>query len=162
MDTEGLKKFLIKKHCSLPNDRDTSNKHVSGEVTTLSIGSLVWVKSRISCGFTVKWYSRAATERTTHSYKYWQDWVGNAETAPKKITRPKKLNEWARLSTTYNFYQRNPEDINDNSYLKCSGRWVEEISEKGKATLKVASLIEEDGHIWATLECKEENKFIQL
>ena len=109
-----------------------------------------------------KWYSRASSERTNHYYDYWHDWIGLSENAPSKITRPEELETWARLSTTYNHYERDEYDLRDASYLKCSGRWVEDISDDGEVTIKTASVLDESETSLIYLKCVHETEYFQL
>lgn len=90
--------------------------------------------------------------------------IGLSESAPSKVTRLEKLETWALLSTTHEHHHHKPYDIDDDSYLECSGRWVEDISEDGKVTIKIASVSKgrrrETG--WITLECVHETDYFQL
>ncbi|MHA1112794.1 MAG: hypothetical protein ACTSRE_17030 [Promethearchaeota archaeon] len=103
METKKLEKYLIKKHCSFMNktDPDYMLKSANGKVTLHKIGFWLWLKVRISGSYTMKWYSRADTERTSHYLDYRHDWIGLSESAPTKVSRPEELETWASLSTAY-------------------------------------------------------------
>ncbi|GAG31877.1 unnamed protein product, partial [marine sediment metagenome] len=138
------------------------DKYASGKVTVTSIGPWIWVKARISGGYTRKWYSRADSEYTDCSMEFWHDWIGLSENAPSKITRPEELETWALLSAAYEHYQREPLDLDDDSYLRCSGRWVEDVSEDGKVTMNIGSVSKGTESIWITLECVHDTEYFQL
>lgn len=160
-----MKDFLIRLHCSSFLDSDNPNlieKETYGTITINSVVPWFWVKARISGYFTRKWYSRAEREYNDHSKDFWHDWIGIAEKAPSKVAQPEELETWALLSTTYKCHRHDPYDLDDDSYLECSGRWVEDISEDGRVTIKVASVVEGNEAIWKTLECVHETEYFQL
>ena len=164
METKELKDFLIKKHCYFlhDDDPDTLFPEAKGTITTHSIGSWLWVKARISGYFTEKWYSRAASERTRHSLEFSHDWIGLSVDAPLKVSRPEELETWALLSTAYEYYEHEPKYVSSTRNVKCSGRWVEVISEDGRVTIKIESTPEEvSGSEWKE-ECVHETEYVQL
>ena len=120
------------------------------------------MKARIEADFTEKWYSRADSERTDHLKDFWHDWIGLSENAPSKVTRPEELETWALLSAAYEHYQRDPYDYADSSYLECSGRWIEDVTEDGRVTVKVASVKKGSRTSWIDIECVHETDYVQL
>ena len=161
METAKLEDFLIKMHCFFmdDDDPDTMLPEANVTITTHSIGSWLWVKARISGYFIEKWYSRADSERTQHSMKFSHDWIGLSENTPSRVTRPEELETWALLSTAYEYHEHDPKYVSNSLNVKCSGRWVEDISEDGRVTIKIVS--ESEGREWKS-ECVHETEYVQL
>lgn len=61
-------------------------------------------------------------------------WIGLAETAPKKVSKPEELDEWAKLSTRYV-----QENTDVGIWGEHQGSWFEGLEEDGTVTLKEAS-----------------------
>ncbi|MFX0106793.1 MAG: hypothetical protein ACFE7R_00760 [Candidatus Hodarchaeota archaeon] len=164
METKKLENYLIKKHCSYMDydDPDYRLKEAHGKVTLQKIGSWLWVKARISGSFVEKWYSRADSERTSHYLDFRHDWIGLSESAPSKVSTPEELETWALLSTAYEYHEHDPYYVDDSSYLDCSGRWVEDISEDGRVTIMIASVSKRWEGVLPQVECVHETEHVQL
>jgi hypothetical protein len=62
------------------------------------------------------------------------DWVGLAEAAPKSVSDPKDLDEWAIIKTHYVL------ENNDVGYWGShNGEWVESVTEEGLVSVRSAS-----------------------
>ena len=63
----------------------------------------------------------------------WYDWIGLEETAPKKVSKPEELDEWAEIATYYRITFRDVQYPGPFGHHK--GRMVKTFTEDGKGEI---------------------------
>ena len=134
IDTASLHQYLLK---ILRGDGSTGGFEEdgppSGITETIRRGRWLWVKSRLV-------YEGATWDQSTdrasgdpYEAQAGHDWIGPSATAPGKVSRPSQLERWALISTNYL-----REYTDKGCWGNHKGRWVEDLSPDGIATLYIA------------------------
>ena len=141
IDTNALNEFLIKDLETKINEKFSKESYTSfealalpkGNITLITIDHWIWVKSRFFY-LGARWdpsTDRAKGDR--YDAHHWRDWIGLANSAPTKVSRPEELDKWAILATTY---FREYTDTGD--WGKHEGQWISELQEDGTVTIQEA------------------------
>jgi hypothetical protein len=141
IDTNALKNFLIKQLETEINEKFKKESHTLFEASSLPIGYItlisidpwLWVKSRVNYRG-AKW--TPSTDRLKgdrYEAHDWRDWIGLANSAPTKVSRPEELDEWGLLSTNYL-----REYTDTGTWGRHKGRWVSELQADGTVTILIA------------------------
>lgn len=105
-----------------------------GEARVTEIG--VWVYVTVDIMYEGTTMDQTTDRLSGDPYKAMVEcgWIGLAETAPKKVSKPEELDEWAKLSTRY---VRENTDV--GIWGEHDGSWIARLEEDGTVTLKEAS-----------------------
>jgi Leucine-rich repeat (LRR) protein len=127
INIRALHKFLLDK---LWKTQSSTNKEspLTGETKVIPIGIWFWIKSRLHHEYSTWDWS---TDRASGDPRYnsWvKDWIGLIENAPKKVSLPKDLDNWALFKASY--FCESGEVGGDHR-----GRWVENFEKDGMLTV---------------------------
>jgi len=141
IDTSTLKKFLINQFKTRINEKFNGDSYEYfegatpplGYITLVSMDPWLWVKSRVNYRG-ASW--NPSTDRVLgdrYEAHDWRDWIGLADSAPPKVSRPEELDEWALLTTIYL-----REYTDTGNWGRHKGRWVSDLQADGTATILIA------------------------
>ena len=136
IDTEELHMFLLEKLKNLegisPPGYFEDDGPPMGSTESISVDPWLWIKCRLE-------YEGRTHDRTSgvsgdpYEAHVWYDWVGKADTAPAKVSRPEDLERWALLST---YYLREYTDV--GVWGRQDGRYVESLEADGSVKIRNA------------------------
>jgi len=104
------------------------------EIDTKKVGHWIWISTRAD-------YEGASWNPSTdrlkgdpYSAHVFNNWIGEAKSAPRKVSHLDELDSWALLHTEY---EREYTDV--GSWGVHKGRWIESFSSDGIVTLRIHS-----------------------
>ncbi len=141
MDTCALEKFLINYLEEEVNKDFNKAKYQtfeaesppSGYITLTETDPWLWIKSRVNYRGATWSPSTDRVSGDRYEAHEWRDWIGLANSAPTKVSRPEELEEWALLTTTY---LREYTDWGE--WGRHKGRWVKDLQADGTVTILIA------------------------
>lgn len=141
IDTSAFKQFLINQfETEINRDFNQSpyqtfepESPALGYITIMSIGTWLWIKSRIAYRGATWSPSTDRLNGDRYEAHDWRDWIGLTESAPNKVSRPEELDEWALITTTYL-----REYTDTGEWGRHKGRWISDLWADGTVTILIA------------------------
>ncbi|MHA1480895.1 MAG: HEAT repeat domain-containing protein, partial [Candidatus Thorarchaeota archaeon] len=103
-------------------------------IKTKVAGRWLWVTSKADYEGNTWDYTTDRLSGDPYSAHVFHDWVGEAKTAPKSVSQPKDLHNWALLHTGY---KRQYTDV--GSWGVHTGRYLDDVTSEGIVKLRVES-----------------------
>lgn len=137
IDTIALKTFLLRKLEALdgtsPSGSFEAKGPPTGKILTEIIGPWLWFKVRLE-------YIGATWDQSTdrasgdpYEAHIFRDWIGYANSAPKKVFHPEELDKWSLLRT---YFLREYTDV--GVWGRHSGSYVDDLQEDGTVRVRIA------------------------